>query len=297
MVLAVLYRGSSRIVDRRAGARYGGDGAIEQVGYAGIDATQRRRGPHRDAKLAEPATARRRQLDPPGRPLKQIRSGKRAQRQIEILGVTRHRADDGYVGRRHDARRRVAARRDQPPRRFVSIDAAVMRRVAQRAGYVAASAECREPGGECGSFAARRAAGRARRIPRVVGGAVDVVVALRVGEHEGHIGLAVHDGAGLQQAIDQEGVAGGDIVLPQRVAEGGRQTRDVERFLDGHRNAVQRSPAIAARKGGIGGACAFSRLVDLPDNDCVEPGVMAFRARQIEVEQLDAADAPVADLA
>ena len=116
-----------------------------------------------------------------------------------------------------------------------------------------------------------------------------------VGEHVGHVGLAEDDGAGLQQAIDHEGVAGGDIVLPKRIAKRRRQARNVERFLDRHRNAVQRSPTLATRKGGIGGAGAFSRLVDLPDDDCVQRRIMPFRARQVEVEQFDAADVPIAN--
>jgi hypothetical protein len=57
---------------------------------------------------------------------------------------------------------------------------------------------------------------------------------------------------------------------------------------------VQRSPTLAASKGGIGGASAFSRLLDLPDDDCVQPGTMPFRA--LEVEQFDAADAPIVNL-
>src|SRR5438309_10902406 len=54
----------------------------------------------------------------------------------------------------------------------------------------------------------------------------------------------------------------------------------------------QRSP----REGGIGGAGAFSRLLDLPNNDCVQLGIMSFRARQVEVEQFDAADVAVANI-
>jgi hypothetical protein len=42
---------------------------------------------------------------------------------------------------------------------------------------------------------------------------------------------------------------------------------------------VQRPPALAPREGGIGGAGAFSRLVDLPDNDRVQRRIMPFRAR------------------
>jgi hypothetical protein len=131
VVLLVAYPGSRGIIDRRPSAHDGVDCAIKEVGYASVDPAQRRRCPHRDAKLAEPAAARRRQLDAPGRPLRQVGSGEGAQRQIEVLGVARHRADHRYVGRRQDAGRRMAARRDQPPGRFVAIDAAVMRRVAQ----------------------------------------------------------------------------------------------------------------------------------------------------------------------
>jgi hypothetical protein len=58
---------------------------------------------------------------------------------------------------------------------------------------------------------------------------------------------------------------------------------------------VQRSPALAARKGGIGSAGAFSRLLELPDNDGIQRGVMPFGARQVEVEQFDAAGAPIAN--
>ena len=64
------------------------------------------------------------------------------------------------------------------------------------------------------------------------------------------------------------------------VAKGGRQAGDVERFLDRHRNAMQRAPTLAPREGGIGGAGAFSRLVDLPDNDRVQVGLCrSARAR------------------
>jgi hypothetical protein len=47
--------------------------------------------------------------------------------------------------------------------------------------YVAAGTQGRHPGGECRRLAARRAAGRAHRIPWVIGGAVNVVVALCIG--------------------------------------------------------------------------------------------------------------------
>jgi hypothetical protein len=58
---------------------------------------------------------------------------------------------------------------------------------------------------------------------------------------------------------------------------------------------MQRAPTLAPRENGIGGAGAFSRLVDLPDNDRVQRGIMPLRARQVKVEQFEAADAPVAN--
>jgi hypothetical protein len=106
---------------------------------------------------------------------------------------------------------------------------------------------------------------------------------------------AEHDGASLQQAINKESVFSGDIVPPHRIAERGWQARDIEGFLDRHRNTVQRSPALAAREGGIGSAGALSRLLHPPDNDCVERWVVALGARHVEVEQFDAPDAPIAN--
>src|SRR5262249_28234254 len=54
-------------------------------------------------------------------------------------------------------------------------------------------------------------------------------------------------------------------------------------------------PQLAPREGSIGGAGASSRLVDLPDDDCVQRRIMPFRARQVEVKQFDAADVSVAN--
>jgi len=58
---------------------------------------------------------------------------------------------------------------------------------------------------------------------------------------------------------------------------------------------VQRPPVLTARDSRIGGAGAFSRLLELPDDDGIQRGVMPFGARQVEVEQFDAADAPIAN--
>ena len=48
------------------------------------------------------------------------------------------------------------------------------------------------------------------------------------------------------------------------------------------------APSARLGERGIGGAGAFSRLLDLPDDDCVQTGIMPLRARQVKVEQFDA---------
>src|SRR4051794_11243823 len=57
------------------------------------------------------------------------------------------------------------------------------------------------------------------------------------------------------------------------------------------------SGRLAARQRGIGGAGAFAGPVDLPGDDRVECRVVSLGARHKEVEELDATNAPVADLA
>jgi len=56
--------------------------------------------------------------------------------------------------------------------------------------------------------------------------------------------------------------------------------------------AVPSAPPRARRHGGRG---AFSRLLDLPNNICVQWGYVV-RARQVEVEQFDAADVAFANI-
>ena len=59
---------------------------------------------------------------------------------------------------------------------------------------------------------------------------------------------------------------------------------------------MQWSPALAAGEGGIGGAGALASGVNLPSDDRIKRRVMPLGASEVEVEQFDAPDAPVADL-
>ena len=104
----------------------------------------------------------------------------------------------------------MAVRRDQSPARLVGIDAAIMGRVAQRPGDITARAKRRQPGCQRGRLAAGRTAGAALLVPRIVSGAVYLVVALRILQHQRHVGFAIDDGASTQQALDEHGIFGSE---------------------------------------------------------------------------------------
>ena len=106
---------------------------------------------------------------------------------------------------------------DEPVGRLVRADPAEMRGNAQRAADVGAERQRAETSGERRRRSARGAARRPCPVPRIVGRAVNVVVALPVAEAEGHIGLAEDDGAGVLEARDRERVFLGDEILERRV--------------------------------------------------------------------------------
>ena len=168
-------------------------------------------------------------------------------------------------------------------------DPAVVGRVADRGADVAAGLQRRQPGGQRRGRPARRAAGRARQVPGVVGGAVDGVEALPVGQQEGHVGLAVDDGARAQQTLDRQGICRRDVVAEFGHAPGGRHAGHVVGFLDRHGQAVQRPPDLAARERRVGLPGPPPRGFEVGRDDGVEGGVVALAAPQVEFQQLDAA--------
>ncbi len=117
--------------------------------------------------------------------------------------------------------------------------------------------------------AARRAAGRARDIPGIVGCAVIDVVSLPVSKHQRHIRLADDDSAGILQPLRDHGVFRGQTLLFSRNAPGGRKAFHIERLLDRHRKTQQRLAGAACprRIGGPGGVKRLigpQRLIDYP---------------------------------
>src|SRR5262245_65624272 len=80
--------------------------------------------------------------------------------------------------------------------RLVGKNAAEVRRVAERATDVGAELEQDEAGGEGDCRASRGAARGARDVQGIVGGAVDLVVALEIAKDQRQVCLAQDDRAG-----------------------------------------------------------------------------------------------------
>src|SRR5690606_30216616 len=126
--------------------------------------------------------------------------------------AARQRPAHGDVGRRYRAAGRVAAQWNYVPGRLVPVDAAEMGGVADRAADVGAEVEPGEAGCDHGRGPAGGAARGPLQVPGVVRGAVDLVVALPVGERLRHVGLAEDHRAGGEQALDRDGVAVRNVV-------------------------------------------------------------------------------------
>ncbi len=129
-------------------------------------------------------------------------------------------------------------------------------------------------------------------VPRIVGRAVDVVVALPVAEAERHIGLAENDGAGALEARHRERVFLGDEILERRDAPGGRQSGDVEGFLDRHRHAEER-PALAPRQCGVRFLSRLPGAREIAHRHSVEIAVKSLDPGDELVGQLERGDLSV----
>jgi hypothetical protein len=173
----------------------------------------------------------------------------------------------------------MAAGRNVAVRGLVAVNAAKVRRHAQRAADIGTERQRSEAGSECRRRAAGGAAGRTAHVPRIVRGAVDVVVALPVGEHQRHVGLAKDDGAGALEAGDREGVLLRHKALGRHDAPGRRQAGDIEGFLDRDRQAEQRA-ALAAAERGVSRLRRLTGAVEIVHHDRID----------FWIERLDAGD-------
>lgn len=174
----------------------------------------------------------------------------------------------------------------------MSKNTAVVGGISDRCADIAAELEAGEARRKRGRGAARRSAWRQGEVPGIVGGSVDGVEGLPIGEQHGHVGLTEDDRSRREQAIDGDPVGRCDIVLVARNAPGGRPADEIVGFLNRHRDTVQRSPYLATGQRGIGLARTCARPIDIAYDDRVDRRIEPLHARPEVIEQLDAANSP-----
>jgi hypothetical protein len=170
--------------------------------------------------------------------------------QVEIFRRARHRPEHGQIdlAQRSGRPRDVAAVRNDAVGGLVRVDAAPGRRVAHRAGDVAALFETCQAGGERRGRAARGPARRPREVPGVARHPEDRIVALRVARERGQIGLAEDDRARFDEPLDGDRVGLGHVRREGLVAGRRPQARRLDAVLDGDRQAVQRTEELVPRR-------------------------------------------------
>ena len=124
--------------------------------------------------------------------------------------------------------------------------AAERRGQAQRAAEIGALGQRAEAGGERDGAAARRAARRERRVPRVARDAEDLVEGVGARAKLRRVGLAHHDRPRRLQPRDDQRVFLGHVMLVDLAAPRGADALGRREVLDRHRHAVQRTEARAA---------------------------------------------------
>ena len=166
------------------------------------------------------------------------------------------------------------------------IDAAMKRRHAQGAADIGAERQRSIARGERRRRSAGGAARRAAEIEGVVGGAVDLVIALPVGEPERDVGLAEDDAAGVLDPRDRQRVFRRRKILLRRNAPGRRQSRDIVGFLERHGQAEQRL-LHAARQFGVGGAGGRKAALEIANTDRIDLRVVPLDPADRVLGQFD----------
>ncbi len=170
----------------------------------------------------------------------------------------RHREDrdrvEGAAGR-HDARCRK-----RTERRFQPDDGVEGRRHAPRSGRVGAEREGDDAAGNRDRRSRRRTARHDRGIDGVQRHRMRRAHADEAGGELVEIGLAEHDGAGLAQLRDDEGVVC-RVIGEVRASRRGRHSGDVDIVLHRERNAPER-PAVGRLQRDGGFERGIPRLVD-----------------------------------
>ena len=121
-------------------------------------------------------------------------------------------------------------------------------------------------------------------------GAVDVVVALEVGEIVGNVGLAEDDRPGREQPVDRDRVRLRDVAAKLGRPPGGGKPRDVVGILDGHGQTVERPPHLAAGERRVRRPGPFAGPLEVEHHDCIEVRVEPIDPGDEVIEQLEAPD-------
>ena len=112
---------------------------------------------------------------------------------------------------------------------------------------------------------------------RIIGGAVDVVVALPVAEPERHVGLAEDHAAGFLDARNRQRVLARDKILLRRIAPGRGQACDVVGLLHGQRDAEQRARfGMLQRR--VGSARRLQAALEISHANRIDLAVVTFDA-------------------
>ena len=124
-------------------------------------------------------------------------------------------------------------------------------------------------------FPAAAAAGSARGVIGVIGGAENEVVAFEGEEQIGQIGFGDRDRTGAAQPADERGIfaARARRCLAAQRPRCADAACEFDRILDGEWNAVQRARRFTSSDGRIGGARLCDRLIFEDLDRRVESGV------------------------
>ena len=127
-------------------------------------------------------------------------------------------------------------------------------------------------------------------IPWIVGGAIDVVEALKIGKVERHVGLAKKMRASLLQLAHVLGILRGDVVPHRGHAPGGCRAGQIEGLLGRHGYTVKRPNDPALSECCIGCPCGGTRAFEVPHNHGVDRPIHAFDAENEMIRELQRAD-------
>ena len=124
----------------------------------------------------------------------------------------------------------------------------------------------------------------------IAGCTVDLVIALKVAQHDGYIGFSEHHGAGAFQTLYNHGVFLGNVVFPGRITPGGGRARDVVGLLNGHGYPVQRAPVFPTGQRGIGRISPRPGPVADLEDDGVDGRVQPINPFQVVFQEFAAGD-------